>query len=96
MPIDFIRVTTTDTNAPFARDLVTLIAQVRTMKDQLEKVKEIMDHNHNGILFTGIETLFGLPTGQGQTVYDMVNGTLLAITGNGQNSNALSLIQRVG
>lgn len=96
MPIDFIRVTTTDTAAAFASDLVSLVRQVRGVVDQLDKVKDIMSHNNNGTDFTPIEELFGLPTGTGQTVFDFINGTQMALTGNGQNSNAISLIERVG
>jgi hypothetical protein len=96
MPIDFIRVTTTDSNAPFAVDLITLVRMVRGVFDQSDKVMDIMNHSHNGVVFTQIETLFGLPTGQGQAVFDLVNGLRLALTGAGQNSNAVSLIERVG
>lgn len=96
MPKDFIRVNTSDTNAVFARELVTLIGLIRTTIDQLEKVKDIMDHSNDGTSFVDIETRFGLPATTGQMVYDYVNGTRLAVTGNGQNSNALSLIARVG
>jgi hypothetical protein len=96
MPIDFISVTTTDANAKFAADLISLVRQVRGVFDQSDKVLDIMNHSHNGVLFTQIETLFGLPPGQGQTVFDLVNGLRLALTGSGQNSNAVSLIERVG
>ena len=46
----------------------------------LDEVKTIMDHNNNGSVFTAIETLFGLPSGQGQTVYDLCNGSMQAIS----------------
>lgn len=96
MPRDFIKVNTGDTNAVHAKELVSLIVQLRSTIDQLEKVKDIMDHSNDGSVFTDIETRFGLPATTGQLVYDYVNGTRLAVTGNGQNSNALSLIARVG
>jgi hypothetical protein len=96
MPIDFIKVTTNDTNAPFAADLVSLVRQVRGVFDQIDKVLDVMTHTNNGSDFTTLETLFGLPTGQGQMVFDLCNGTRLALNGSGQNSNAVSLIERVG
>lgn len=96
MPIDYIIVTTTDVNAKFANDLVSLVRQVRGVFDQLDKVLDIMTHSNNGVAFTQIEVLFGLPVGQGQAVFDLCNGTRLALTGAGQNSNAVSLIERVG
>lgn len=96
MPVDFIHPDTTVTTAPFAGKLVSLTRQLRDTIDLLDEVKTIMDHNNNGVAFTAIETLFGLPTGQGQTVYDLCNGSMQAISGTAQNSNALSLINRVG
>lgn len=96
MPIDFIHPDTSVTTAPFASKLVSLVRQLRDTIDLLDEVKTIMDHTNDGVAFTGIETLFGLPSGKGQTVYDLCNGTMQAISGTAQNNNALSLINRVG
>lgn len=96
MPIDFYHPDTTLTTAPFASKLILLSRSLRDTIDLLDEVKTIMDHNNDGTTFTAIETLFGLPTGKGQTVYDLCNGTSQAIAGTAQNSNALALINRVG
>lgn len=96
MALDFIVVDSTTTTAKFAHDLITLTRQLRETVDRLDFVKAVMDHSNTGSNFTQIETLFGLPSGQGQTVYDLVNGTRMAIAGTAQNANALSLIDRVG
>jgi hypothetical protein len=96
MPVDFIHPDTTVTTAPFAGKLVSLTRQLRDAIDLLDEVKTIMDHNNDGTTFTAIETLFGLASGKGQTVYDLCNGSMQAISGTAQNSNTLSLINRVG
>lgn len=97
MPIDFIRADPTLTpQAVFARELLSLVSQLRNVIDQIDKVKAVMDHSNSGSNFASIETLFGLPANQGQTVYDLVNGTRGALGGTMQNSNALALIDRVG
>lgn len=96
MAIDFIKADTTVTTAVFAAKLVSLSRQLRDTIDLLDEVKTIMDHSNDGSVFTLIETFFGLPSGKGQTVYDLCNGTMQAISGTAQNSNALSLINRVG
>lgn len=96
MAIDFVVVDDSTSTAKFASDLMRLTRSLRDVIDRLEFVKAVMEHSNNGTVFTQIETLFGLPVGQGQTVYDLINGTYLAISGAAQNSNALSLINRVG
>ena len=97
MPVnDYMKVDTSITTAIFARELVTLVAQLRSTINQLDKVKALMDHNSDGTTWTTVETLFGLAAGKGQPVYDLVNGTRGALGGTFQNSNAISLIDRVG
>jgi hypothetical protein len=96
MALDYIVVDSSTTTAKFARDLINFTRSLRSAIDQLDAVKAVMDHSNNGVSFTQIETLFGLASGQGQTVYDLVNGTRLALSGSAQNSNALALIDRVG
>jgi hypothetical protein len=94
MAQDFVTVSKTST---FGVELVALVSMARQFKNQLDRVKAIMDHNNNGASFTTIETVFGLtPSPSGQTVYDLVNGTSAAVNGTGQNSNLIALIDRVG
>lgn len=98
MANDFIRADPTQTPQaqPYAGLLLGLVTALRNTIDQLDRVKAVMDHSNDGVSFTAIETLFGLPSGKGQTVYDLVNGTRGALGGTMQNSNALALIDRVG
>jgi len=93
---DFIKVDRTTTTAVYANDLVAAISAVRTAVQHLDKVKAIMEHNHDGTVFTDLEALFGLAAGKGSIVYDYVNGTRGAMAGTFQNNNAELLIARVG
>jgi hypothetical protein len=98
MPTDFLRADPSLTPAAqfYASKLVSTSKGLRSVIDQLEEIFAVMSHNNNGSTFTQIETLFGLASGNGQAVFDLVNGTLLALKGTAQNSNAISLIDRVG
>lgn len=98
MPKDFIRAnpSLTPEAAFYASKLVATSKSLRSVMDQLEEMLAVMTHSNDGVDFSQIEGLFGLAAGKGQTVFDLVNGTLLALKGQGQNSNALSFIDRVG
>lgn len=98
MAVDFVKVdpALTPQAGLYGGTLLTLLVSLRATIDQLDRVKAVMDHSNDGVSFTQIETLFGLPSGKGQVVYDLINGTRGAIGGTMQNSNALSLIDRVG
>lgn len=96
MALDYIVVDATTNTAKFAHNLINLTRQMRAAIDTLDAVKAVMDHSNDGSDFSQIEALFGLPDGDGQTVYDLVNGTRLALSGSAQNSNTLALIDRVG
>lgn len=98
MPIDFIRVdpNTTPQSQFYGSKLVSFTQQLRAAIDLLDQIKGVMDHMNTGVNFATIESTFGIPAGQGQTIYDLLNGTSMALRGTAQNSNALSLIDRVG
>jgi hypothetical protein len=98
MPIDFIRIDPAATPSAgfYGNKLVSLTQQLRATIDLLDQLKALMDHLNSGVNFAQIEATFGVPAGQGQTVYDLLNGTSMALRGTGQNSNALALIDRVG
>jgi hypothetical protein len=96
MAIDFITVNTGDGAATFAADLVRFKELYRQTLDLGEKLKDIMDHNTDGSSYTGIETKFGLPAGNGDEVYNLVAGTLAALKGTAQSSDGIALIGRVG
>lgn len=96
MARDFIKINTQDTAATQASKLKSYITALREAYEQGKGVKAIMDHNQDGTTFTDIEVLFGLPTGKGQTVYDLINGSVGAMEGNFQVPDAKNLTERVG
>lgn len=96
MAADFIPIIRNDSQAIFFQDLVSLPQQVRALVDKLESVQQRGFRMFEGSDFTVFETKFGIPTGQGQTAFDLVNGTLQAMTGQAQNANAVELMNRVG
>ena len=93
---DFIKIDRTTSTAVYSADLLATIGAVRSAIQQLDKVKQIMEHNHDGTTFTDLEALFGLAAGKGTIVYDYINGTRGALGGTFQNNNAETLIARVG
>lgn len=98
MPIDFIRADPSLTPQAqfYASKLVSASKGLRGVIDQLEEIFAVMSHSTTPGDFSKIEGLFGLTAGNGQTVFDLVNGTLMAMKGTAQNPNAISLIDRVG
>jgi hypothetical protein len=93
---NFIKIDPGLSTQKFASDLMQFIAQVRTTLQQGDSLKARMERMHDGADFTAIETLFGLPSGTGQTLFDLVNGTVGAMRGVFQNDQAVELTSRVG
>lgn len=96
MARDFIKIDNTTTTATQASKL---IAYRNALRDAYQKGKEvlgIMNHNNDGSVWTDIESLFGLPAGKGHTVYDLMNGSIGAMEGTFQNSNAKDLTETLG
>lgn len=96
MADDFIKINRGNAAAVFAQDLVQLPQQLRSVIDKLEKIQQTGYRMFNGSDFTMFEENYGIPTGSGQTVFDLVNGTLSALSGTDQNANAEEFINRVG
>ena len=96
MVIDFIRIDMSTTTATQASLLKSYITTLRSAYELGGRVKGIMAHNHDGSNFTGIEELFGLPTGKGQIVFDLVNGSIGSMEGAFQVNDAQEITERVG
>lgn len=98
---DYIRVARDQSAATKAGMLIEYkdaVARVLMLGPPLLK---IMSHNFDdadskALIWTDMETLFGLPPGAGQAVFDMVNGSQGAVTGQMQNDQCVNLISRVG
>lgn len=93
MAVDFIPITLT---APQGSQLKTAILSLIQAQAQLNSVLGLMTHMEDGVTFTKLETQFGLPAGTGQTVFNLINGTVGVMNGTFQNNNAVTLTQQVG
>lgn len=96
MAIDFIPVSRTVPGATQAASLLSLVAAVRSAYEQAVRVRDVMNHNHDGVDFTQIEELYGLPSGKGQIVFNLVNGTVGSMTGVFQVADAKNMTETIG
>lgn len=96
MARDFIKIDTTQSAATQAGLLKSYVAQLRSAYETGTRVKAIMTHNNDGTVFTDIEALFGLPTGKGQTLFNLVNGSIGSMEGTFQVADAKTLTEQVG
>jgi hypothetical protein len=91
-----IKTSRTDSNAIHA-------AEVRDFVNTVRKALQLGDTlSERGFRYIGspadfaeFEIAHGLTTGQGQIVFDMINGTLGALNGTLQNDQAIELTERV-
>lgn len=61
--------------------------QMRVVYDLGVKIRETMNYSKDGTVFTEIEMLYGLKAGDGQKVYDLINGSVGAMEGTFQNDD---------
>lgn len=93
MAKDYIKI---DNSAPQAALLRSYISALRSAYNLGTQCKAIMTHNNDGVDFSPIETLFGLPTGKGQTVFNLVNGSIGSMDAAFQVSDAKTITEQVG
>lgn len=96
MAIDYIKIDATQTAATQAPLLKSYIATLRQAYNLGQQAIAIMGHNNDGVTFTALETLFGLPTGKGQTVFNFVNGSFGTMNGTFQTADVKNLTETVG
>lgn len=96
MARDFIKVDPSITTATQARLLLDYKDSLRRAFELGLKCKAIMTHNNDGVVFTDIEALFGLPAGKGQTVFNLVNGSIGSMQGTFQVADAQTLTESLG
>lgn len=96
MARDFIKVDQTLAAATQARLLLGYVGTLRSAYEMGVKCLAIMGHNNDGTVFTDIETIFGLPAGKGQTVFNLINGSVGSMTGAFQVADAKNLTETVG
>jgi hypothetical protein len=95
MARDYIKIDPTNTGLQ-ASLLRSYVFQLREALETGERVLAIMSHNNDGTVFTDVETLFGLPTGKGQTVFNLVNGSIGSMQGTFQVADAKNITEQVG
>lgn len=71
MPINYI---TVDRARIQWNDLLNIIDNLRFYQDKLRQEKEKMDNMTDGADYTAIESQYGIPTGKGDEVYNLVAG----------------------
>lgn len=101
MAADFISINRGVATATHFNEILSAINSVRNAKTQLEKVQALgfrmFDPKpDNGDDFALFEEKFGIPAGQGKLVFDLVNGSVMALNGEAQSGNAIELINRIG
>lgn len=96
MAIDYIKIDTSQSAATRASLLINYITTLRHAYELGLEVLSIMGHLNDGTNFTGIETAFGLPTGKGQTVFNLVNGSIGSMSGQFQVSDAKNITETCG
>lgn len=96
---DFIKINRTDSAATHAPLILTAVNQARALKQTLDAAIDIGYHNFDAgppADFGPFEALFGVPTGSGQAVFDILNGTRNALTGDQQTDSAITLMNQIG
>ena len=95
MARDFITITSTATSvqAPLLKSYISALRQAYNLGAQCAA---IMTHNNDGTDFTDVETLFGVESGEGQAVFDLVNGSTGAMNGLFQNNDCKTITEQVG
>lgn len=78
---------------PHASELNNAVTQLEAARDTFRRLKEQMEAMIDGVDYTRIETLFGLEAGNGQTVYNLVAGTVSTFT---DDADLVQTIKRLG
>lgn len=95
MARDFIKIDITQSAATQAGLLKNYVTQLRNSYELGKRCIAIMGHNNDGTVFSDIETLFGLPAGKGQTVFNLVNGSVGSMEGTFQVADAKNITEQV-
>lgn len=65
------------------------ICTLSQVKARLEQIKANMDNMTDGVTFTTLESSYGIPSGKGQTVYNLVAGAVADVSA---SSNVVNLL----
>lgn len=96
MPDELIRPDATAQGATLADDLLDAVETIREGFYKVQRIRNILDRAHDGEeSYTSLETACGLQVGEGQQVFDMLNGTLMSAQDQLQSAQLFNLINRV-
>ncbi len=95
MSRDAILVDTTQSAATQAALLKQTVAVMRNALNLLGQCKSVATHLNDGAVFTDIETRFGVPAGQGQNVFNLINGAYGSTQGTFQVSDFQTMVDRL-
>lgn len=99
MAADFILCSTSTTTATRAQAMKGAVNQFRAAQQALSAELAIMNHlfvSGESPDFTAMEAQYGLQPGQGQTLFNLVNGSVGAMAGTFQNNQCQLLVAQVG
>lgn len=101
MLADFIKLDRTTTTATEVQELLQWIRDLRSVYERAVRIRSKMQHNFNdtdpeNIVWTDLETLWGVPTGKGVDVFTYIDGCVLAMTNGQQNEACKVVTERVG
>lgn len=96
MARDFIKIDTTTSTATQAASLRAFKDTLRSAYEQGKRILAVMGHNNDGTVFTDVESLFGLPANKGQTVFNLVNGSIGSMEGTFQVADVKTLTETLG
>lgn len=100
MAADFIKINTSNPLGTQANLLVQYKSQLRAAYELGTRIRAIMRHNFddqvNPIDWAQVEELFGIPAGQGESVFTLMDGSVGAMEGQFQNSASKDLTERIG
>ncbi len=72
------------------------VSAMRQALNLLTQCRGIATHLNDGTVFTDIETRFGVPTGQGQNLFNLLNGAYGSTQGTFQVSDFQTMVDRLG
>lgn len=80
------------TRTPHGDSLLTAVAQVREARDRFDHAKAVMETCIDNGDYSKLEQVFGLETGQGETLYNLIAGVVTDMAG----FNMSATIARIG
>lgn len=63
------------------RALYNIAKNLRSVRDEVNKVRDWMLHSFTGTDYSALEARFGIPTGTGAAVFTLIDGTLQVLDG---------------